>query len=98
MSAHPKFSIITVVYNNVRDIEHTLKSVVNQSYDHIEYIVIDGQSTDGTLEIIQKYRDKITVLLSEKDKGIYDAMNKGLALATGDYVLFLNSGDELIFL
>ncbi|MFU1857913.1 glycosyltransferase family 2 protein [Sphingobacterium sp. NGMCC 1.201703] len=95
MAAHPKFSIITVVYNNVRDIEHTIKSVVNQTYDNIEYIVIDGESSDGTLAVIQKYQDKIAVLLSEKDKGIYDAMNKGLALATGDYVLFLNSGDEI---
>jgi len=95
MSAHPKFSIITVVYNNVRDIEHTITSVVNQTYDNIEYIVIDGESSDGTLAVIQKYQDKIAILLSEKDKGIYDAMNKGLALATGDYVLFLNSGDEI---
>lgn len=95
MAAHPKFSIITVVYNNVRDIEHTITSVVNQTYDNIEYIVIDGESSDGTLAVIHKYQDKIEVLLSEKDKGIYDAMNKGLTLATGDYVLFLNSGDEI---
>jgi len=95
MAAHPKFSIITVVYNNVRDIEHTITSVVNQTYDNIEYIVIDGESSDGTLAVIHKYQNKIAVLLSEKDKGIYDAMNKGLALATGDYVLFLNSGDEI---
>lgn len=91
----PKISIITIVYNNVRDIEHTILSVINQSYRHIEYIIIDGASTDGTLDIIQKYRGSIDILVSEKDAGIYDAMNKGLAKATGDYVLFLNSGDEL---
>lgn len=91
----PKISIITIVYNNVRDIEHTILSVINQSYSHIEYIIIDGTSTDGTLNIIQKYRGSIDILVSEKDAGIYDAMNKGLAKATGDYVLFLNSGDEL---
>lgn len=95
MYNNPIFSIITVVYNNVRDIEHTLKSVVSQTYKHVEYIVIDGLSTDGTLDVIEKYRPQLSVILSEKDNGIYDAMNKGLALATGDYVLFLNSGDEL---
>lgn len=95
MYNNPTFSIITVVYNNVRDIEHTLKSVVSQTYKHVEYIVIDGLSTDGTLDVIEKYKPQISVILSEKDNGIYDAMNKGLALATGDYVLFLNSGDEL---
>jgi glycosyltransferase involved in cell wall biosynthesis len=91
----PKLSIITVVYNNVRDIERTLLSVLNQSYAHIEYIVVDGASSDGTLEIIQRYQDRLSKVVSEKDAGIYDAMNKGLALASGDYVLFMNSGDEL---
>jgi glycosyltransferase involved in cell wall biosynthesis len=91
----PKLSVITVVYNNVRDIERTVLSVLNQSYPSIEYIVIDGGSTDGTVAIIEKYKDKISVLISEPDKGIYDAMNKGLAKATGDYVLFMNSGDEI---
>lgn len=90
-----KISIITIVYNNVRDIEYTISSVLNQSYPDIEYIVIDGASTDGTLDIINRYKDRINTIVSEKDAGIYDAMNKGLALATGDYVLFLNSGDEL---
>jgi glycosyltransferase involved in cell wall biosynthesis len=88
-------SIITIVYNNVRDIERTLLSVFNQSYAHIEYIVVDGASNDGTLEIIQHYQDRLAKVVSEKDAGIYDAMNKGLALASGDYVLFMNSGDEL---
>ncbi|WP_345954869.1 glycosyltransferase family 2 protein [Mucilaginibacter sp. PAMB04168] len=91
----PKLSVITVVYNNVRDIERTLLSVINQTYDNLEYIVIDGQSTDGTLDIIHRHEGRITKLISEKDQGIYDAMNKGLALATGDYVLFMNSGDEI---
>ncbi|TSD63932.1 glycosyltransferase [Inquilinus sp. KBS0705] len=90
----PVLSVITVVYNNARDIERTMLSVLNQTYAGIEYIVIDGASTDGTLEIIKKHEDKIATLISEPDKGIYDAMNKGLARATGDYVIFMNSGDE----
>lgn len=91
----PLISIITVVFNNVKHIERTLKSVFNQTFESIEFIIIDGKSTDGTFEIIQKYSDQIQILISEKDKGIYDAMNKGLANAKGDYVYFLNSGDEL---
>ena len=91
----PKLSVITIVYNNARDIERTMLSVLNQSYKNIEYIVIDGASTDGTLNIIKKYENRLAKLISEKDKGIYDAMNKGLAQATGDYVLFMNSGDEI---
>lgn len=90
----PMLSVITVVYNNVRDIERTLLSVINQTYKPIEYIVIDGASTDGTTEIIGRYRDHISKFVTERDEGIYDAMNKGLTLATGDYVLFMNSGDE----
>jgi glycosyltransferase involved in cell wall biosynthesis len=90
----PVLSVITIVYNNARDIERTLLSVLNQTYDGIEYIVVDGASNDGTLEIIKRYESRIAKLISEKDKGIYDAMNKGLALATGDYVIFMNSGDE----
>ncbi|HEY1007401.1 MAG TPA: glycosyltransferase, partial [Sphingobacteriaceae bacterium] len=89
-----KLSVITIVFNNARDIERTILSVLNQTYGNIEYIVIDGASTDGTLEVIKRYEDRL-ILKSEKDKGIYDAMNKGLALATGDYVLFMNSGDEI---
>lgn len=90
----PVLSVITIVYNNARDIERTMLSVLNQTYTGIEYIVVDGASNDGTLEIIKCYENRITKLISEKDKGIYDAMNKGLALATGDYVIFMNSGDE----
>lgn len=91
----PKLSIITIVYNNVRDIERTIQSVINQTYANIEYLVIDGASTDGTLQVIDQYKSRIARLVSEKDKGIYDAMNKGLTLATGDYLLFMNSGDEI---
>jgi glycosyltransferase involved in cell wall biosynthesis len=90
----PKLSVITIVYNNVRHIERTMLSVINQTYTNIEYILVDGFSTDGTLEIVQQYTSQIETLISEKDKGIYDAMNKGLAVATGDYVIFMNSGDE----
>jgi len=86
----PVLCVITVVYNNVRDIERTTLSVLNQTYPNIQYIVVDGLSTDGTLEIIKRYEN----FISEKDEGIYDAMNKGLAAATGDYVIFMNSGDE----
>lgn len=95
MSNNPKLSIITIVYNNVKDIERTMQSVFNQTYKNIEYILIDGASTDGTKDIIYKYKDRLANFISEPDKGIYDAMNKGLALATGDYVLFMNSGDEV---
>ena len=91
----PELSVITVVYNNVRDIERTILSVLNQTYPNIEYLVIDGGSTDGTLEILKQYEGRLAKLISEKDKGIYDAMNKGLALAGGDYILFMNSGDEI---
>jgi glycosyltransferase involved in cell wall biosynthesis len=93
-ATHPTLTVITVVYNNARDIERTLLSVINQTYKAIEYIVIDGLSTDGTTEIIKRYEDRLKIFISEKDEGIYDAMNKGLEIATGDYVLFMNSGDE----
>jgi glycosyltransferase involved in cell wall biosynthesis len=92
---HPKLSVITIVYNNVKDIERTMLSVLNQTYRNIEYIVIDGGSKDGTAEVIHKYKSRLAQFISEPDNGIYDAMNKGLALATGDYVLFMNSGDEI---
>ena len=90
----PVLSVITIVYNNARDIERTMLSVLTQTYPHIEYIIIDGKSTDGTLTIINRYKDQVAKIISEKDQGIYDAMNKGLVAATGDYVIFMNSGDE----
>lgn len=90
----PKFSIITVTYNAEATVEDTIQSVIAQTYRHIEYIVIDGASKDRTLSIAEKYRDSITHLVSEPDKGLYDAMNKGIGLATGDYLCFLNAGDS----
>jgi len=95
MNNTPKISIITIVYNDVIHLENTIQSVVDQSYNNIEYVIIDGNSTDGTVDIIKKYSGQIGYWISEPDKGIYDAMNKGLLAATGDYVLFLNSGDRL---
>lgn len=88
-----KVSIITVVYNNVLTIKDAIKSVLSQSYPNIEYIIIDGESRDGTVEIIQSYGDKISQFISEPDQGIYDAMNKGLHLASGDIIGILNSDD-----
>lgn len=89
-----KLSVITVVYNDVKNIRRTMLSVLNQSFQSIEYIVIDGGSKDGTWDIILEYKDQLAHCLSEQDQGIYDAMNKGLALATGEFVIFMNSGDE----
>ena len=90
-----KISIITVVFNSKSSLEKTIKSITEQEYKDIEYIIIDGGSTDGTVDIIKKYEKFISVWISEHDKGIYDAMNKGLKKATGDYVWFLNAGDEI---
>ena len=92
---HPKFSIITVTFNAGKVLEDTIQSVVFQTYRNVEYIIVDGGSTDNTLEIAGKYHDRISKVISEPDKGLYDAMNKGIRLATGDYLCFLNAGDEL---
>lgn len=88
-----KISIVTVVLNAAASIERCVASVLGQSYGNIEYVVIDGGSTDGTLDVLDKYRDRIDHLVSEPDRGLYDAMNKGVRAATGDYVYFLNSDD-----
>ena len=88
-----KISIITSVYNNKETIAKAIESVLSQTYENIEYIVVDGASTDGTAEIIEEYAEKITTFVSEQDKGIYDGLNKGVALATGDVVGFLHSDD-----
>lgn len=90
----PKFSVITVCYNAQATLEDTIQSVIAQTYHHVEYIIVDGASKDRTLSIINRYRDRITTVVSKPDKGLYDAMNKGLRLATGDYVCFLNAGDS----
>ena len=88
-----KLSIITVVKNSESNIEKTIRSVIDQKYKNLEYIIIDGKSTDGTLELIKKYKDKVSLIISEKDEGIWDAMNKGIKLANGDIIGFLNSDD-----
>ena len=89
----PLVSIITVVYNNVSCIRSAIESVLSQDYPLVEYVVIDGNSTDGTIEIIQEFSDKISFFLSEPDKGIYDALNKGITYARGDVVGILHSDD-----
>lgn len=89
----PLVSIITVVYNDVSHILQTMESVLSQSYNSIEYIVIDGGSTDGTVDIIRSREDKLSYFVSERDKGIYDAMNKGVAHAKGEWTIFMNCGD-----
>ncbi|WP_316822077.1 glycosyltransferase family 2 protein [Pedobacter gandavensis] len=91
-----KISIVTINYNNAGGLKETIQSVLNQDYPRIEYIVIDGGSTDGSKEVIATYKDQIHYCVTEPDEGIYNAMNKGIRVATGDYLLFLNSGDFLI--
>ncbi|HET6224937.1 MAG TPA: glycosyltransferase family 2 protein [Bacteroidia bacterium] len=95
MKDQPKITIITVVFNAQALIEQTIQSVLQQTYPFIEYIIIDGASTDGTLQLIDRYKAQLAFISSEKDQGLYDAMNKGLKKATGEYVLFLNAGDVL---
>ena len=90
---HMKITVITVVYNAVETIEDTLKSVIEQDYQDIEHIVIDGGSTDGTMDVVNSYRKQLAVVISEPDKGIYDAMNKGVEHASGDIIGTLNSDD-----
>jgi glycosyltransferase involved in cell wall biosynthesis len=94
ISGCPLVSAITVVKNGERYLEKTIQSVINQTYTNIEYIIIDGGSTDNTLDIIQKYKNKIDCWVSENDKGIYDGMNKGIDLAKGEWVIFINAGDK----
>ncbi|WP_205509864.1 glycosyltransferase family 2 protein [Longitalea arenae] len=89
----PLISVITVVYNGARTLEATIESVVTQTYPNIEFIIVDGGSKDETLSIIKKYQSRITRWISEKDEGIYDAMNKGIDMAKGDYLIFMGSDD-----
>lgn len=91
-----KVTVVTAVLNDAGHIEQTILSVISQTNIEIEYIIVDGGSKDGTLELIGKYKDKISLLISEPDRGVYDAMNKGIKYSTGDFVYFLNSGDVLL--
>lgn len=92
----PKISIITICYNSAQTIERTIRSVVGQDYSYREYIVVDGLSSDNTMEIVGKYKDQIDIIISEKDKGISDAFNKGIGRATGDIIVLINSDDLLL--
>jgi glycosyltransferase involved in cell wall biosynthesis len=89
----PLITLITVVFNGAATLEHTIRSVIEQTYDNVEHIIIDGGSTDATLDILRKYQDDIDYWVSKEDAGIYDAMNKGIVLARGDYIGMLNSDD-----
>jgi glycosyltransferase involved in cell wall biosynthesis len=89
----PLITVVTVVYNGAEFLEETIKSVVEQTYDNVEYIIVDGGSKDGTLDIIRKYEHAIDYWVSEPDKGIYDAMNKGVGLVSGGWINFMNAGD-----
>jgi glycosyltransferase involved in cell wall biosynthesis len=92
----PLVTVITVCFNCKSDIEKTIKSVLEQTYDNIEYLIIDGGSTDGTVDVIKTYSDRLAYWVSEPDRGIYDAMNKGLQKAAGEWVNFMNVGDLFV--
>ncbi len=89
----PKVTVVTVTYNAADCVEMTLKSVIAQTYSNLEYIVVDGKSTDSTMDIVERYRAHISTIVSEPDKGIYDAMNKATRLASGEWIIFMNAGD-----
>jgi glycosyltransferase involved in cell wall biosynthesis len=90
----PTISVVTVVFNGRESIAETIDSVLAQDYPCVEYIVIDGDSTDGTKDIVERYRDRLDLFVSERDLGVYDAMNKAIKLATGEFILFMNCGDQ----
>ena len=92
----PKLSVITINRNNSKGLEETIKGVTSQTFTDFEYIIIDGASTDNSVDVIKKYEDKITLWISEPDKGIFNAMNKGVLRATGEYIQFSNSGDWFV--
>lgn len=93
---YPKISIVTITYNSENTVEETIQSVVSQNYPNVEYLIIDGGSKDSTLDIVEKYRDKISFVLSEPDRGISDAFNKGILKATGEIIGIINSDDVLL--
>lgn len=93
ISNSPSVSVVTVCYNAAADLEKTVRNVLAQEWPGLEFVVIDGGSTDGTAEVLRRYKESVDVIVSEPDRGIYDAMNKGVALASGDYVIFMNAGD-----
>ena len=93
LQSNEKISVITICYNAEKTIEITIKSVLNQSYKNLEYIIIDGGSKDNTMKIVKRYKDKISSVISEPDNGIYDAMNKGVRIATGEWLNMMNAGD-----
>ena len=90
----PLFTIITAVYNGERYIEQTIKSVLNQKFKNFEYIIIDGKSTDKTMEIVNKYKNKVDLIISKKDKNLWDALNKGIKLSRGKIIAIINSDDK----
>ena len=96
MKQSPRISVITITYNSAATIEETIRSVTMQDYPDLEYVIIDGGSTDGTLDVVQKYKDRIQVVVSEPDKGISDAFNKGVDRATGEIIGIINSDDILL--
>ena len=93
MQGTKRISVVTICYNAYEELCHTLRSVAAQEYPHVEYIIVDGASTDDSHKLFEEYKAHIDVLISEADKGIYDAMNKGIKVATGDYICFMNAGD-----
>lgn len=93
MSKMPRISVVTVNYNMRDGLEQTIQSVISQTYPNLEYIIVDGASTDGSVEVVRKHVEDIDYWVSEKDRNLYDGMNKGVAAATGEWVLFMNSGD-----
>ena len=92
---NPVISIITIVYNGIETLQKTIDSIASQSYSKVEYIIVDGASNDGTVDLIKSNETSVSKWITEPDKGLYDAMNKGLKIATGDFVWFINSGDEV---
>lgn len=96
MEGNIKISIVTICFNSAKTIEETIKSVLAQGYDNLDYVIIDGASTDGTMDIVERYRNHFSVVVSEKDKGISDAFNKGIKNSKGSVICFINSDDVML--